>query len=374
MYKAYKYRLYPDEEQKIMLSKIFGCCRFVFNYYLAMRISAYKEDKASLNKTECNNHLNRELKGEKEWLREVDKFTLTNSVYNLDKAYQNFFRRVKSGKTPGFPKFKSKYNNQQSYTTNFTSGNIKVMFGENLVKLPKLTYIKAVLHREFEGQIKSATVSKTCSDKYYVSVLVETAQVGLPEIATKIGIDLGLKEYAVSSNGEIHGNPRTLAKYEKKKNRMQKRLSRKQKGSSNRNKHRKKLAKIHERIANIRKDSLHKLSREIVNENQVIISEDLNVSGMMKNHNLAKAISDVSWSEFMQYLAYKSEWYGRTYHKIDPFYPSSQLCHVCGYKNAAVKDLKVREWVCPECDALHDRDINAAKNILAKGLKDLGIA
>jgi len=339
-----------------------------------MRISAYNEDKSGLNKTECNNHLNRELKNEKEWLREVDKFALTNSVYNLDKAYQNFFRRVKVGETPGFPKFKSKYNNQQSYTTNFTNGNIKVMFEGNLVKLPKLPPIKAVLHREFEGQIKSATVSKTCSDKYYAGILVETARVELPKSGAKIGIDLGLKEYAVTSNGETHGNPRTLAKYEKKKNRIQKRLSRKQKGSSNRNKHRKKLAKIHERIANIRKDNLHKLSRDMVNENQVIISEDLNVSGMMKNHNPAKAISDVSRAEFTQYLAYKSEWYGRTYHKIDPFYPSSQLCHVCGYQNKAVKDLKVREWNCPECNSNHDRDINAAKNILAKGLKDLGIA
>ena len=374
MYKAYKYRIYPNEEQKIMLSKTFGCCRFVYNHYLHKRITSYNADKSSLNKTECNNHLNRELKAEKEWLCEVDKFALTNSVYNLDKAYQNFFRRVKNGENPGFPKFKSKYNNQQSYTTNFTNGNIKVMFEGNLIKLPKLTPVNAVLHREFDGMIKSATVSRTCSDKYYVSVLVEVQQEKLPAAENKIGLDLGLKDFAVDSDGNTHKNQKILAKYEKKKNRLQKRLSRKKKGSSNRRKQRKKLAEIHEKIANIRKDNLHKLSRGIVNENQVIISEDLNVSGMMKNHNLAKSISDVSWSEFTQYLAYKSEWYGRIYHKIDPFYPSSQLCHVCGYKNTDVKDLKIREWICPECKTNHDRDINAAKNILAKGLIDLGIA
>jgi len=374
MYKAYKYRLYPNEEQKIMLSKTFGCCRFVYNHYLALRINAYKTDKTSLNKTECNNNLNRELKSEKEWLKEVDKFALTNSVYNLDKAYQNFFRRVKSGENPGFPKFKSKYNNHQSYTTNYTNDNIKVLFENNLIKLPKIEPIEAVLHRKFEGQIKSATVSKTCSDKYYVSVLVEVEQVELPKTDNKIAIDLGLTDYAAMSDGVKIENPKTLKKHEKKKNRIQKRLSRKQKGSSNRNKQRKKLAKIHEKIANIRKDCLHKLSRGIVDENQVIISEDLNVSGMLKNHNLAKSISDVSWSEFMQYLSYKSVWYGRTYHKIDAWYPSSQFCHICGCRNAAVKDLKVREWVCPDCGTKHDRDINAAKNILAKGLRDLGTA
>jgi len=328
MYKAYKYRLYPNEEQKTQLSKTFGCCRFVNNYYLAKRIELYKTDGTTLNYNQCSKDLT-ELKQNKDWLREADKFALQNSLKDLDKAYQNFFRRVKNGEKPGFPKFKSKYNNYQSYTTNFTNGNIKVMFDNNLIKLPKLTPIKAVLHRGFEGQLMSVTVSKTCSDKYYVSVLVEEDIQQLPKKDTIIGIDLGLKEFAITSDGKKYENPKTLKKYEKQYKRAQKQLSRKQKKSSNRSKQRKKLAKIHEKIANIRKDYLHKISREIVNENQVIISEDLNVSGMIRlskaqyNHNLAKSISDVSWSEFTQYLTYKSEWYGRIYHKIDPFYPSS---------------------------------------------------
>jgi len=370
MYKAYKYRLYPDEEQKTQLSKTFGCCRFVNNYYLAKRIELYRTNGETLNYNQCSKNLT-ELKQDKEWLREADKFALQNSLKDLDKAYKNFFKRVKNGEKPGFPKFKSKYNSYQSYTTNYTNSNIKVMFDENLLKLPKITPLKAILHRTFEGKILSVTVSKTCSDKYYVSVLVEEDIRQLPENETIIGIDLGLKEFAITSDGQKYENPKTLKKYEKQCKRAQKRLSRKQKKSSNRNKQRKKLAKIHEKIANIRKDYLHKISREIVNENQVIISEDLNVKGMLKNHKLAQAIADVSWSEFTQYLTYKSEWYGRTYYKIDPFYPSSQLCHICGYKNAETKNLNVREWICPECDAKHDRDINAAKNILAKGMKDL---
>jgi putative transposase len=375
MYRAYKYRIYPDEEQKIMLSKTFGCCRFVYNHYLGLRIEAYKNDQTSLSKIECNNHLNRELKQEKEWLREVDKFALTNSIYDLDAAYQNFFRRVQKGDTPGFPRFKAKHENDHSYTTNFTNGNIKVLFDENLIKVPKISVMKASVHRKFDGQVKSATVSKTPSGKYYVSVLVETVQSELPEATGRIGIDVGLTDYAVTSEGKKHENPGILAKYEKRQTRLQRRLSRKQKGSSNKNKQREKLARIHEKISNVRVDALHKLSRMIVNENQVIVSEDLNVSGMIKNRNLAKAISDVSWSEFMRQLTYKSGWYGRTYHKIDRFYPSSKLCSTdgCGYKHADLT-LSVREWVCPECETLHDRDINAAKNILNKGLKDLGIA
>ena len=366
MLKAYKYRIYPTNEQKEQIAKTFGCCRFVYNRTLAYRKEAYEKEKKNVNKTNCNNYCNQVLKKEYGWLKEVDKFALTNAIYNMDAAYQKFFKEH-----TGYPKFKSKHDGHKSYTTNFTNGNITADFDRGKVKLPKLKEVKATLHRNFIGQIKSATVSQMPSGKYYVSILVETEHVELTHTDQNTGIDLGIKDLCITSKGKKYENPKTIRKYEKKLAKLQRQLAHKKKRSQNYNKTKKKIALCHEKITNSRKDYLHKISHEIISENQVIVSENLQIQNMLKDHHLAKAISDVSWYELTRQLEYKAKWNGRKYIKIDTFYASSQLCSVCGYQNTEIKDLSIREWSCPVCGAKHDRDINAAKNILAEGLRQI---
>ncbi|MBY6842754.1 IS200/IS605 family element RNA-guided endonuclease TnpB [Clostridium botulinum] len=358
MLKTYKYRLYPNNEQKEYFAKTFGCTRFIYNKMLAGRIKTYQENK-DLDIKKIKYPTPAQYKKEFEWLKEVDSLALANTQMNLDKAYKNFFR----DKSVGFPKFKSKKINYYSYTTNNQNGTVYIENG--YIKLPKLkSMIKIKQHRQFNGKIKSCTISKTSTDKYYISILVDTENKQLPKISKKVGIDLGLKEFAITSDEKIFNNPKWLRKSEKRLRRLQKDLSRKRKGSNNRNKARLKVAKLHEKIANQRKDFLHKVSTQLINENQVIVIEDLKVSNMLKNHRLAKAINEVSWFEFRTMLEYKANWYGRELVIAPSNYESSQLCSNCGNKSSQTKDLSCRTYICPICRMEMDRDINASKNLL----------
>ena len=364
MQKAFKFRLYPTEQQKEFLAKQFGAVRFVYNRFLANRKDEYLNNKKSLNYYDDAKILT-ELKSKDGygWLYDINSQTLQSSLRNLDAAYTGFFK-----KRSKFPRFHSRKNKQCiKIPQNFHIENEKLF-------IPKLKDgIEIRQHQKLTGKTVSCFISKTPTDKYFVSILCDTDIEQLEKQDKTIGIDLGIKSLLVSSDGNKIDNPKLYSKMEKKLAYEQKQLSKKQLGSNNRNKQRKEVAKINEYIANSRKDYLHKISKKIIDENQVIIAESLSVKNMMKNHCLAKSIGDVSWGELLRQLEYKAKRYGRTFYQIDKFFPSSKACNNCQF---VLEDLplSVREWDCPNCKQHNDRDENAAKNIRDKGIKDLGIS
>lgn len=369
MLRAYKYRIYPTDEQKVLFAKTFGCCRFVYNWALNLKITAYKERKETLGNVYLTNLMKSELKAEHEWLSEVNSQSLQSALRNLDTAYTNFFRNTTA---VGFPRFKSR-KDRQSF---LCPQHCRVDFTDGTITVPKAKDIPAVLHRKFKGTVKTVTVSMTPSGKYYASVLVDTSMQEIqplePVLRTSLGIDLGIKSLAVCSDGRTFENPKNLQKNLDRLAVLQKRLSRKRKGSENRNKARVKVARLQERIANCRRDNLHKITHALTHDNQVrtICMEDLNVKGMQRNHHLAGSVGDASFGMFLTLLEYKCRWYGVNLVKIDRFAPSSKTCRKCGCVYKGLK-LNERNWTCPECGAHHDRDFNAACNIKEFGLKAL---
>lgn len=361
MNKAYKFRIYPNTEQQILFAKTFGCVRFIYNRMLADKIKHYEETKENLRCYPA------QYKAEFEWLKEVDSLALANVQINLQTAYNNFFRDKKIG----FPKFKSKKCSHKSYTTNCVNGNISITGGH--IKLPKVGLVKLKQHRNIplDYKLKSVTVSQTPSGKYYVSVLFEYENQVQSQIEphTFIGLDFSMHELYKDSNSNEPCYPRYYRQAEQKLAKEQRKLSKMQKGSKNRNKQRIKIAKFHEKVANQRKDFLHKQSRQITNTYDCVCVENLNMKAMAQSLNFGKSVSDNGWGMFVTFLQYKLAEAGKQLIKVDKFFASSQICSVCGYKNAETKNLSVRAWDCPDCGTHHDRDVNAAINIRNEGMR-----
>ena len=360
MHKAFKFRLLPTKEQEVLLAKHFGCSRFIYNHFLAEKQKHYLENKETLKFNVCQNMLIKQKKDEGfEWLKEVNSQCLVSTLINLETAYTNFFKKKSK-----FPKFKSKKNKNS-----FQIPQHVTLKEHNVVQIPKFKEgLKFIKHRELKGIIKSATISKNPCGKYYISFLcVIEKLIKHKKTGKSIGIDLGLKDFIITSEGQRYCNPKFLRKYEVKLKKKQRILSRKEKESKGRDKARLSVAKVHEKITNSRNDMQHKVSSKLVKDYDLIAIEDLNVKGMVKNHCLAKAISDVAWSSFVTKLKYKAEWNDKEVIVIDRFYPSSKTCSWCDHVKESLS-LDERTWTCSKCNIIHDRDVNASKNILRRAL------
>ncbi|WP_209460024.1 IS200/IS605 family element RNA-guided endonuclease TnpB [Youngiibacter multivorans] len=371
-HKAYVYRIYPDKKQETLIARTIGSSRFVFNHFLELWNKEYEETGKGLNYFACCKLLTK-MKRDPEtiWLREVDKCSLQNSLRNLSDAFSRFFKGQNE-----HPQFKSKKSSRQSYTTQFSNNNISI--SGNHLKLPKLGLVKFADSREMKGRILNATVRRKPSGKFFVSILCEEEICELPKTDSTVGIDLGIIDFAVLSDGSRNDNNHFTRQMEERLRREQRKLARRALASEKRGiplsearnyqKQRRKVARLYEKVANQRKEYLNKLSTEIVKNHDIICIEDLNVKGMMRNRKLVKSISDVSWTSLVSKLQYKADWYGKEVIRISRWFPSSQICSECGHKDGK-KPLHVREWTCPVCQSHHDRDVNAARNILAEGLR-----
>lgn len=369
MLKAIKIRIYPTDNQEVYINKLLGTCRYIYNNLLAFKKQEYEEKQNNISFGQLGKKLT-ELKTQNEWIKESHSKVLQQSLLDLDKAYKNFYKEKK-----GYPKFKSKKDAKQS--CRFPIDAISGINGNriNIINPLKDIHYKCSRKDEkylnkYKDNIRSATLSKTKSGKYYLSILIDgslTKELSQPTNQF-IGIDLGIKDFVITSNGETHSNIKIKRNNEKKLIKLHKELSRKQKGSNNRNKAKIKLAKAYEKLNNIKENYLHSIVNQLLNENQVIIMEDLNVKGMMKNHKLAKSIQELSLYRFKEIMKYKAKWFNREIIKIDRYFPSSKLCSSCGYKNDDLT-LRDRTWVCLHCGQTHNRDINAAVNILNEGIR-----